>query len=134
MARLSSILGPDSCAEWARDPVNGADLQDLLHDEWETCKRAFDGSTGMHVNLPGSLLYAAPDHAVRQLDAAGYSDRWGQGSHACMQLPVTACHVLTGSAIGASVCHLSQSDYRVCSSQILHLPVIHCHNVRTYQL
>lgn len=40
LAFLASILGQETCSEWAQDPVNAADLQ-VLFDEWEVCKCAF---------------------------------------------------------------------------------------------
>jgi hypothetical protein len=76
---LGSILGPEACTEWARDPANAAELQELLYDEWETCKCVFaggPGATATHVNLPYSLVFAASDEGHERLEATGHTDRW----------------------------------------------------------
>jgi hypothetical protein len=77
-SHLEAILGPEAVTEWASDPTNAAELQDLLYDEWETCKCAFEGgpcATATHVNLPYSLVYGASDEGQARLEAAGHTDR-----------------------------------------------------------
>ncbi len=74
---LCTILGPDACMEWMRDPANAPELLELF-DEWETCKRVFKGVAGAAdttVNLPYSLTYAASDEGQARLAATGHTDR-----------------------------------------------------------
>jgi hypothetical protein len=71
------MLGFEACTEWAQDPVNAAELQEL-YDEWETCKCVFvgaPGATDTHVNLPYSLVLAASDEVQARLEAISHTDR-----------------------------------------------------------
>lgn len=76
------MLGVEACSEWAGDPANAAEVQELLYDEWETCKCAFAGgpaASATHVNLPYSLVYAASDEGRGRLETMGHTDRWSVG-------------------------------------------------------
>jgi hypothetical protein len=72
------MLGPVACTERARDPANAAELQELLYDEWETCKCVYKGESSAadtNVNLPYSLVFAASDEGRARLEATGHTDR-----------------------------------------------------------
>jgi hypothetical protein len=77
---LASVLGCEAFTEWAEDPTNAAELQELMYEEWEVCKCVFDGRSGVfaetYVSLPYSLVFSAGDEGLERLDATGQTDRY----------------------------------------------------------
>ena len=62
MQHLASMFGQGTFDRWRNDPANAADVQDLIYDEWETCKCSFQigGTAGAtSVNLPYTLFGTA---------------------------------------------------------------------------
>jgi hypothetical protein len=64
---MADVFGHSTLEDWINDPANAADVQELIYDEWETCKCSFIGGAGaaaVSVNLPYTLFGAA-GHADR---------------------------------------------------------------------
>lgn len=77
---LASVIGREAFTEWAEDPTNAAELQELMYEEWEVCKCVFDGRSGVFaetcVGLPYSLVFSASNAGLERLNAAGHTDRY----------------------------------------------------------
>ena len=59
MQHVANELGQDTFDCWRSDPRNAADVQELIYDEWETCKCSFIGGAAagpISVNLPYTLF------------------------------------------------------------------------------
>jgi hypothetical protein len=74
---MANVFGQGTFDRWRNNPANAADVQDLIYDEWETCKCSFvgGGAAGatcsavalqISVNLPYTLFGTAggPDRLV----------------------------------------------------------------------
>jgi hypothetical protein len=70
MQHMANLFGQGTFDRWRNNPANAADVQDLIYDEWETCKCSFvgGGAAGatcsavalqISVNLPYTLFGTA---------------------------------------------------------------------------